>query len=126
VDQRLVAPRTALEKIIASIWKQLLGVNTVGVYDNFFESGGHSLIAVQITNRLQQIFQVTFPARTLFEASTIDELARVIQAVEPVPGRVEQIATILDQVQQMSEIQARELLQDLSTDAHIRSNRTSA
>ena len=42
-----VAPRTDLEKLVADIWIEFLGIEKIGVYDNFFKLGGHSLIAVQ-------------------------------------------------------------------------------
>ena len=74
-----VAPRTVIEQTLAAIWTNLLGVGQVGVHDNFFALGGHSLIATQIVSSLRDTFQVELPLRTLFEAPTVSELAERIR-----------------------------------------------
>lgn len=75
-----LAPRTPVEAIIAGIWEQVLGVQHVGVHDNFFDLGGHSLLATQVVSRLRSAFQIEIPLRDLFEASTMAELARRVEA----------------------------------------------
>lgn len=75
-DKTYVAPRTASEEIIASIWSHVLGVGVVGVNDNFFELGGHSLLATQVMSRLREGFQLALPLRMLFESPTVAELAQ--------------------------------------------------
>jgi len=74
-----VAPHTEMELQIAQIWSQTLGAERVGVHDNFFSLGGHSLIATQVVARLSDAFQVDFPLRRLFETPTIAELAKVLE-----------------------------------------------
>jgi amino acid adenylation domain-containing protein len=74
-----VAPRTPHELIVASIWTQVLGVQTIGLHDNFFELGGHSLLATQVMSRLRESFKVELPLRTLFESPTVSELARRVE-----------------------------------------------
>ncbi len=78
-----VAPGTDLERTIAEVWQELLGIEPLGTEDDFFEAGGHSLLATQVMSRLHQRLGVDVPLRTLFEARTIaafaarvDELAR--------------------------------------------------
>jgi acyl transferase domain-containing protein len=71
-------PSTETEQLIADLWQQVLGVDPIGVHDNFFELGGHSLLAIFITSRLREIFQVDLPARRVFDAPTVAELALVI------------------------------------------------
>ncbi|MEO8033348.1 MAG: amino acid adenylation domain-containing protein, partial [Acidobacteriota bacterium] len=74
----LVRPRTALEEVLVGVWKETLGVDRVGIRDNFFSLGGHSLHAAQIVAWLRRVFQTKIPLRILFEASTIENLAQVL------------------------------------------------
>jgi acyl carrier protein len=54
LEDRFVAPRTSLERLIAEIWQDLLGMDRVGRYDNFFDLGGHSLLSMQVVARLEK------------------------------------------------------------------------
>ena len=73
-----IAPRNALERELADIWKQLLGVKEIGIHDDFFELGGQSLVAVRLFNRIRKHYKVDLPLSTLFEAPTIAQCASVI------------------------------------------------
>lgn len=73
--QSYVAPRSPAEQIVAEIWADVLGLQQVGVHDDFAELGGHSLLATQIAVRLGNAFQVPISLRRLFEASTVAEIA---------------------------------------------------
>ncbi len=73
-----VAPRTPTEEVVAGIWSQVLRVKQIGVHDNFFHLGGHSLLATQVASRVREAFQVQLPLRELFEARTVEELAKRI------------------------------------------------
>jgi amino acid adenylation domain-containing protein len=73
------APRTPLEKTLADIWAEVLDIDSVGINDNFFALGGHSLIANQIVSRVNEVFEVGAPLRCLFEKPTIAELGPFIQ-----------------------------------------------
>ncbi|HEX7241308.1 MAG TPA: condensation domain-containing protein, partial [Longimicrobiaceae bacterium] len=89
-DGEHVAPRTAVEEVLAGIWAEVLGVERVGVEENFFEIGGHSLRATQVASRARQAFGVEVPLRALFEAPTLAGLAERIETlcsagVEPAP-----------------------------------------
>ncbi|MGZ4165053.1 MAG: condensation domain-containing protein, partial [Tumebacillaceae bacterium] len=75
-----VAPRNETEQIVADVWKQLLGIEMIGIYDNFFELGGHSLLGTQVISRLRDRFQTELTVRTLFEAPTVEGLGQVLQA----------------------------------------------
>jgi pristinamycin I synthase 3 and 4 len=70
-------PSTPLQQVVATIWSDVLGVSTdsLGLHDNFFERGGHSLLAAQVVSRLRAELTVELPLRTLFESPTIAELA---------------------------------------------------
>jgi amino acid adenylation domain-containing protein len=71
-------PRTPLESRLVEIWEQCLPVERVGINDDFFDIGGHSLLANQVISRVQQEFQVDLPLRRLFEAPTVAQLALLI------------------------------------------------
>jgi acyl transferase domain-containing protein/acyl carrier protein/predicted O-methyltransferase YrrM len=71
-----VVPQNELERQIAEIWQEVLGVPTVGIHDNFFELGGHSLLLVQAQNQLQALFGSQLSLVDMFNAPTIDALAK--------------------------------------------------
>jgi len=73
-----VAPRTPAEEVVAAIWAEVLGLERVGVEDNFFALGGHSLLATQVLSRVRQAFRVDLPLRRLFEEPTVANLARAV------------------------------------------------
>ncbi|MCL4185199.1 MAG: AMP-binding protein, partial [Burkholderiaceae bacterium] len=75
-----VAPRSPLEQTLADIWADVLGCARVGVHDNFFDLGGHSLSATQAMARLRSVMGVALPLRTLFEAPTVAELTTRVHA----------------------------------------------
>jgi acyl transferase domain-containing protein/acyl carrier protein len=106
-----VAPRSATEEAVAEIWRQLLGVTPVGVFDNFLELGGHSLLAIQLIARLRQDFQVEVPVQRVFELPTIADLSASIEADRRTTDEDEsQTAQVLRLVEQLTERQARALL----------------
>ncbi|HEX5444986.1 MAG TPA: amino acid adenylation domain-containing protein, partial [Pirellulales bacterium] len=78
-----VAPRSDTEAALADLWRELLGVERVGIDDNFFDLGGHSLLAMQLMTRLRERFHAEVPLRRLFEEPTVARLARVIDSTLP-------------------------------------------
>lgn len=82
MDTPYVAPRDEIEEAIAHKWEEVLGFEQVGIHDNFFELGGHSLIAAAVANDLGKKFDVQIPMRTLFEATTISEIAELIKTYQ--------------------------------------------
>ncbi len=74
-----VAPRTPVERALARIWKELLEQDRIGVRDDFFQRGGHSLLAVQVLSRVRRLFGVELSVRTLFDTPTVEALARRIE-----------------------------------------------
>ena len=92
-----IAPRNALEKVLAGFYSELLGVDPVGVDDNFFDHGGHSLLVTQLASRVRKTFKLDLPLRLLFEEPTVGRLARLI--LERDGGRqAERIAALYLQV----------------------------
>jgi amino acid adenylation domain-containing protein len=84
-ENRAIAPRTPVESVLANIFTEVLGLKRVGIYDNFFELGGHSLLATQLVSRVRDALQVELPLRSVFEASTIDRLATVVESLQHEP-----------------------------------------
>ncbi len=76
-----VAPRSATEATLASMLAQLLGRERVGIYDNFFALGGHSLMATRLMSWLHETFQLDLPLRSLFETPTVAGLAEHIETI---------------------------------------------
>jgi acyl-coenzyme A synthetase/AMP-(fatty) acid ligase/acyl carrier protein len=76
-----VAPRTPTEEVLASIWCELLKLDRVGVHDNFFALGGHSLLGMRLIARIREKFAVELPLRALFETPTIARLAMLLPEV---------------------------------------------
>ncbi len=74
----LVAARTASERQLVAIWREILSVEEIGTNDNFFALGGHSLLAVRLFAQIEDQLGVRLPLATLFQSATIAELARVI------------------------------------------------
>ena len=75
LDQPLVAPRTPVEATVGAIWQEVLGLDEIGIHDNFFDLGGHSLAASQVIARVTETLHVDLPLRVLFAAPTVTGLA---------------------------------------------------
>jgi amino acid adenylation domain-containing protein len=74
-------PRGHTERLLASIWAEVLNIQRVGVVDNFFELGGHSLLATQLISRIRIEFNSELPVRAIFEAPTVEALAKRIDEI---------------------------------------------
>ncbi|MFD0793016.1 amino acid adenylation domain-containing protein [Mucilaginibacter litoreus] len=77
---KYVEPNTETEKMLAEMWAEMLGLEKVGIHDNFFELGGHSLIAVKVMARIEKDTGKRLPLAILFEHSTVEKLARMVEA----------------------------------------------
>lgn len=84
-----IEPRNEVERSLAELWADLLGLQRVGVYDDFFSLGGHSLLASQLVSQIRASFEVDLPLYKLFEAPTIGSLAEIIE--EMLIEKVEQL-----------------------------------
>jgi len=78
--KKFTAPRTDMEKLVATIWAELLELDKVSIYDDFFELGGHSLIAARAMIRLEKETGKRLPLASLFEASTVEKLSQLVSS----------------------------------------------
>lgn len=74
-----VAPQTEVEKDLVDIWKNLLSHKTIGIYDSFFEIGGHSLLAMRLISAINKKMGVDLSIRDLFEFNTVSDLSKYIE-----------------------------------------------
>jgi len=110
-DGAFVAPRTALEEILAAFWAEVLRIEQVSIHDSFFDLGGQSLLATQVISRVRQAFQVKLTVSSLFMAPTVASLAGHMIADESQPGQMEKIARILKRVKGLSSEDMSKLLE---------------
>jgi thioesterase domain-containing protein len=75
------APRNPIEQTLADIWEQVLGRNEIGIHDNFFHLGGHSLRAIQLAAKVQATFALEWPLQVVFQHPTLLEQATQLQAM---------------------------------------------
>lgn len=78
-----VPARNATEEALCSIWQEVLGLEKVGIFDDFFELGGNSLLATQVASRIRTVIDVNLPLSNLFRATTISDIAQLIQEQRP-------------------------------------------
>nr|MBA2677752.1 amino acid adenylation domain-containing protein [Ktedonobacteraceae bacterium] len=74
-------PLTPVAEVIEGIWSRLLQRPHIGLHENFFTCGGHSLLASRVIAQIRAVFQIELPIRTLFEAPTVAQLAQRVEAV---------------------------------------------
>jgi len=108
-------PTTEEEKILAGIWKEILGIDQIGLDDNFFTSGGHSLQAVRVISRIREIFNLEVSLRFLFENPTVQRLAEAITHMQLETVEQQDLDKLLTQIESMSEQEAELLLNRLKS-----------
>jgi thioesterase domain-containing protein len=78
-SEQYVVPETLMEKELAKIWSELLGLEQVSIHDDFFDVGGHSLLAIRMRSMVQDRLKRDLSLRDLFRAPTIASLARLLE-----------------------------------------------
>ncbi|TAF05111.1 MAG: non-ribosomal peptide synthetase [Nostocales cyanobacterium] len=78
LEKAFVLPSTKTEIELARIWQEVLGIQSIGIQDNFFDLGGNSLLAVKLFTQIHHKFAQKFPLATLFQAPTIEQLAAIL------------------------------------------------
>jgi amino acid adenylation domain-containing protein len=101
-DCRFVAPRTQAERRIAGVWQDLLAVKTVGIDDNFFDLGGHSLLMVRVHERLCEVLKTELSITDLFQYPSVSTLAAFLgpgadaDVLAPVDARAGKQRTVMN------------------------------
>jgi acyl-coenzyme A synthetase/AMP-(fatty) acid ligase/acyl carrier protein len=85
LDNLYVAPRDPIEEKLTKIWAEVLGLQQVGIYDTFFDLGGHSLAATQVISRIVMEFKFELPIKFLLNSPTVSEMAAVIAKSQGTP-----------------------------------------
>jgi len=73
------APTNEVERTLAGIWQEVLGIERIGIHDRYFDLGGHSLLATQILTQIRGIFRVDLSMRLFFGMATIKRTAKYIE-----------------------------------------------
>ncbi len=79
LDVAYAAPQTSIEEKLVEIWEEILGLRPIGIHDNFFDLGGHSLAGASLISRLNRTFGLDLAVRVLFEAPTVAQLTSSIE-----------------------------------------------
>ena len=114
LETPFVEPRTPLEEQLAELWRQLLGLERIGVDDNFFQLGGDSLMAIQLATRLRDTLGVDLPVNELFDIPTIAGLAARLEKLRreekaPPPS----MDATLAMVENLSDEEVKRLLEEM-------------
>jgi amino acid adenylation domain-containing protein len=107
VVRGFVPPSSPIEEKLVSIWKAVLAIDAIGVEDNFFALGGHSLMATQVIARIRSAFDYELPLRKLFEMPTISALANVICENQAGKTDDDELAALLAELDGISDDEAR-------------------
>ena len=111
-DHPYVAPRTPTEQTVADVWREVLNQDKIGINDNFFDLGGHSLQATRVLTRLSQSAQIDIPLRTFFEHPTVEELALEITQLQVGQENDQDIMQMIEELEDLSEEEISALLRD--------------
>jgi acyl transferase domain-containing protein len=102
------APATDMERLVAAIWQDLFGIDEVGIHDDFFDLGGHSLMATQLASRIRGALGKEMAVRHIFEAPTVAQLAA---ALELITGDPDDLARALASIEEMTDEEVRTQLE---------------
>ncbi|QIS12941.1 type I polyketide synthase [Nocardia arthritidis] len=96
-DADLVAPRNEYEQVVAEMWAEMLGLDRVGVFENFFRLGGHSLLATQFVRTVRERFEIDMPLRRMLTEPTVAQVAATLEQL-----MVEQAQALLETTDELT------------------------
>jgi acyl carrier protein len=80
-ESEYVEPETEMERVLAAIWKEVLGIESVGTRDDFFRLGGHSILAIRVASRIRRDLGIELPLRRLFATPVLGLLAEELEGL---------------------------------------------
>jgi len=107
-----VAPRDSTEEALARIWAESLEVEHVGIFDIFFDLGGHSLAATRVVFKVIKQFQLEIPLQSLFQSPTVAEMAAVITEYQGKKLGEKELDSILAELESLTEEEAQRLVSE--------------
>jgi len=109
-SENYVAPRSAIEEVMAEIWAEILEVEKVGIENDFFVLGGHSLKAIQLISKIRQTLEIEISVRQLFNNSTISQLVKVMSELVGDEELLNKIAVTFQEISKLSPEEVQFLL----------------
>jgi amino acid adenylation domain-containing protein len=109
---RFSAPTTPMESVLARIWSEALGINSVGIHDLFFDLGGDSIVASRIVSAIGRIFPWDLTLAEFYDACTVAQAAQLLVQRAPSAERMEKVATLFLRVDSMSSAEIETMLAD--------------
>ena len=107
-----VSPTNATERRLVAAWEKVLDIRPIGIHDNFFDLGGHSLAAMRVVSQVIRTFQLELPLQSLFQSPTIAGMAAVIMEHQGKPLGKEDLERMLGEIEALSDEEAQHLLAD--------------
>jgi acyl-coenzyme A synthetase/AMP-(fatty) acid ligase/acyl carrier protein len=120
LSQAYAPPQTPVEARLERIWAEVLTLDQVGIHDNFFDLGGHSLAATRVVSQVIKQFQLEIPLQLLFQSPTIGAMAAVISRHQANKLSDVKLDRILAELESLSEEEAGKILADHSSRAQDR------
>jgi phthiocerol/phenolphthiocerol synthesis type-I polyketide synthase E len=102
-DENYIGPSNEIEATLAEMWQELLGIDRIGMHEDFFGLGGNSLLSIQIIARLRKLFNVEVAMTAIFEATTISALAEMIMEMQLEAANMEELEALLREIEGLSD-----------------------
>jgi acyl carrier protein len=115
LDAGFVAPETPVERLLANIWTEVLSIDQVGINDNFFDLGGHSLSATRVIAQVITQFRLELPLQLLFQSPTVAEMAVIISENQAKRASDAELAQMLREVEAISEDEAQRRVDEINS-----------
>ncbi|WRH68890.1 MAG: phosphopantetheine-binding protein [Planktothrix sp. GU0601_MAG3] len=110
LTQTYRAPRSPIEEVMTEIWAEILAVEKVGIEDDFFILGGHSLKAIQLISKIRQTLEIEVAVRQVFNHPTIAQLVKEMSQSVGDENLLNEIAITVQEIAKMSPEEVKALL----------------